>query len=1014
MAYGSPAEQLTTNFYLWEQRGRGWQVWNFPVEPEPAFVQFSHICDLAPRYIDDGRKPTFLSNIVELFSKGQTSSARGEEMPQTDLEDLYSQEPSHFDVQEPIHEISISIPRDEEITVELTEHLLLSLSSCAFPLSFELLAHSEDISVQFACRGHDAAQVRHQLQAYFPNIGFETRQDTVQKLLLDGGGDILVVDFGLSEEFMRPLKTFKRFEPDPLIGIVGALENLEKCEVGMLQVLFQPSRHPWTGSIIRSVTDGAGGSFFVDSPDMVALAKEKIRSPLYAGVVRIIGKSRSKQRVWEIVKSLAGNLSQVADPLSNELIPLTNDEYDDTAHVQDVVLRQTHRTGMLLNIEELASLVHLPSASVQSRKLRRIAKHTEPPPAIVSGHTFVLGQNVHRGNQAMVSLSPEQRLRHIYVIGATGTGKSTLLLNLILQDIEQGEGVAVLDPHGDLIEQVLSHVPERRFSDVVLFDPSDAEYPVGLNILSARTEIEKNVLSSDLVAAFRRLSTSWGDQMTSVLGNAIQAFLESEVGGTLVDLRKFLLEPSYRSEFLKGVPDEDIRYFWSHQFPLLKGNTLASLVTRLDAFLRPKLIKNIVAQQEGLRVADILNSGKILLVKLAQGLIGEENASLLGTFIISKIHQAALSRQATQERERRHFYIYLDEFQNFLTPSMGGVLSGARKYRLGLTLAHQELRQLWNQDVELANSVISNPGTRICFRLGDFDAQKLADGFAHFDSSDLQNLGVGEAIVRVERKEYDFNLKTFTAPAVPDEEAQRNRERIIDLSRKTYGLPLETKPEPQEERPVVQGARVDTPIPTPHPKEHPKPKEVASPRKERPEISTTALPAPRHDVSHHRYLQTLIKKMAEQRGYRAVIEEPTPDGHGRVDVGLERNAKRLACEISVTTGDVQELHNVEKCLRAGYDPVIVCSPEKKNLEAIRKLFAEKLPPGDQGKVLFFEPEELFLFLDAQATQEVSRDELVKGYRVRVQYQAVSDAEKKKKREAVAQVIVQTLRKMKSA
>jgi hypothetical protein len=167
-----------------------------------------------------------------------------------------------------------------------------------------------------------------------------------------------------------------------------------------------------------------------------------------------------------------------------------------------------------------------------------------------------------------------------------------------------------------------------------------------------------------------------------------------------------------------------------------------------------------------------------------------------------------------------------------------------------------------------------------------------------------------------------------------------------------------------------------------------------------------------YDVSRHRYLQTLIKKMAEQRGYRAVIEEPTPDGTGRVDVGLERNGKRLACEISVTTRDVQELHNIEKCLRAGYDSVIVCSPEKKNLDAIRKMIEEKLSPADQSKVLLFEPEELFLFLDEQAPKEVGREERVKGYRVKVQYQAISDADRKKKREELARVIAGSLRRIK--
>ncbi len=264
----------------------------------------------------------------------------------------------------------------------------------------------------------------------------------------------------------------------------------------------------------------------------------------------------------------------------------------------------------------------------------------------------------------------------------------------------------------------------------------------------------------------------------------------------------------------------------------------------------------------------------------------------------------------------------------------------------------------------------------------------------------------------MERSDYDFNLKTYELPRVALEIASMKREKIIALTRERYGhvipsmesekhetereepqeVPVEIKQAPRV--PVETKVEVDT-----RPKLTPPSQRVSVPPDD---LST------RKDISQHRYFQTLIKKMAEQRGYRAVIEEPTGDG-GRVDVGLERDGKRIACEISVTTGDTQELHNIEKGLKAGYDPVIVCSPEKKNLEAIRKLAAEKLPPTDQGKILLFEPEELFAFLDEQITQEAKSEQRIKGYRVKVEYRAMSESEKKQKREAVAQVIARSLR-----
>ena len=423
-------------------------------------------------------------------------------------------------------------------------------------------------------------------------------------------------------------------------------------------------------------------------------------------------------------------------------------------------------------------------------------------------------------------MSTEQRVRHMHLIGASGSGKSTLLLNMIMQDIENGDGLAVLDPHGDLIDQVVSRIPEERIKDVVLLDPSDEAYPVGFNILSAHSDLERNLLSSDLVSVFRRLSTSFGDQMTTVLGNAVLAFLESSEGGTLGDLRRFLVEPGFRERFLTTVEDSEVVYYWQKEFPLLTGKPQGPILTRLDTFLRPKVIRHMVSQKENrLDFAAIMNGRKILLAKLSQGLIGEENSYLLGTLIVSKLNQIATSRQNMAASDRKPFYLYIDEFHNFVTPSLAAILSGARKYNLGLILAHQELHQLSNRDSDVASAVISNPYTRVCFRLGDFDAKKLEDGFSFFKAKDLQNLSVGEAIVRMERAEYDFNLKTIPLAVVDATLAASRRERIVASSRERYAVTREdveatirARYTPNETEPEARGKktriRVEVPLPT--------------------------------------------------------------------------------------------------------------------------------------------------------------------------------------------------------
>jgi len=1014
----SITEQLTSNFYNWERLGRGWQVWEQPVEIKPPYEPFFHHLPLQPTTLvsDDGRKPTFLSSLVDSFRNkpSQIYEDNIHTLPYTDLI------PHAFNDDSNIKEIRIILSPNEKVNFENVEQFLLNLSCCSLPIGFEIIGSGDSTSVQVSCREPDFLQVRQQLQAYFPDVALN-EEDGFLNSLWDAQKETVIVDFGLSHEFMRPLRTLKNFETDILTGIIGSLENLDKDEIGILQVLFQAVYHPWSESVIRSVTDWDGNSFFSDSPEMVHLAKEKIKRPLFGVVIRVAGQSSSSQRAWEIAKALGSGLKQLDNPQSNELIPLTNDCYNDLSHQKDVLLRQTHRSGMLLNSEELVSLVHLPSVSVRAKKLVREIKKTKPAPDIAIGHELRLGENVYQGEKNVVSLSSEQRLRHMYIVGATGTGKSTLILNMLRQDINNDLGVAVLDPHGDLIDNVLGCIPEERFNDVVLLDPSDSDCPVGLNILSAYSELEKNVLSSDLVAVFRRLSTSWGDQMTSILGNAILAFLESERGGTLIDMRRFLIEPSFRKSFLEAVTDQEVVYYWQKEFPLLSGKPLGPVLTRLNTFLRPKSIRYMVAQKKGLNFQDILDNKKIFLVKLSQGLIGQENAYLLGALLVSKLHQTTMSRQAMKQAEREQFYLYLDEFQNFITPSMSSILSGARKYHLGLILAHQELRQLWNQDSEVANSAISNPGTRICFRLGDFDAKKLEDGFSYFNAQDLQNLGVGEAICKVERTEYDFNLNTPSLPEIEPELVRERQEKISKISRKKYSLPreeVETKlsegkklefipPDPtlsvevpvREEKEQVR--KVEEPL---------RKESYVSPRKEKPKVKVPVLQG--RGGAQHKYLQNLIKRMAEEKGFRAIIEQQTPDGKGMVDVGLEGNGKKIACEVSLTTTDEQELGNIEKCLRAGYDKVILCSPEKRTLEKVKMLVLKKTKKSDQEKVLFLQPEDLFFYFEKEAAQSAGKEEKIKGYNVRVNYQPVTEEEKKLKQEALAKVVLKGIRRQK--
>jgi hypothetical protein len=1011
----TPEERLTTQFFAWERRGRGWQLWPYAVELEPPFRPFWYHALTLPQAVDDSRKPTGLSLFVDgLFGrKGpprQPEPAFEEEEP----------EPEPQYAEGDYAEFQVALPAGTKVAKESAERLLASLAFASSSIAFEVVGAKDAITVQFACAPHDRTPLREQLAAHFPEATVTECAGFLRGLWNENKPSV-IVDFGLSRECMVPLKTVRGFEVDPLIGIAGALAGLAEGETGIFQVLFQAARHPWAESMMRAVTDYDGKPFFADAPEVVAQARDKIAQPLYAAVIRVAAQGESPARAWKIAKNIGGAFAQFSSPTTNALIALTNDGYADPDHAADLAARTTHRSGMLLNADELVSLAHLPSASVRVPQLRREDARTKAAPRIVVGHPITLGENVHAGKTTSVTQSAEARSQHCYLIGASGTGKSTLLQNLIMQDIKAGAGLAVLDPHGDLVDDILGRIPESRWNDVILVDPSEEEYPVGFNVLQAHSEVEKNLLGSDLVAVFRRLSTSWGDQMTSVLGNAVLAFLESTEGGSLVELRRFLVDPAFRAMVLQTVRDPEIVYYWQRTFPLLVGKPQGPILTRLDTFLRPKLIRNMVAQRtQRFDLAAVMNEGKILLAKLAQGAIGEENAHLLGTLLVSKFHQLALSRQEQPAASRRPFTLYLDEFHNFVTPSMASILSGARKYRLGLVLAHQELQQLASRDADVASAVLTNPYTRICFRVGDHDAKRLAEGFSFFEAKDLQNLKAGEAICRVERAEYDFNLRTFPLPAVPAAGAARCRDAIIARSRERYAVPRETIETAERQRvtslaelparreAVASGEarvpRTSGPVAVPP---------TPSLRKEAPPpVPRGPVPQDGRGGAQHKYLQDLVRRWAVSKGWKATVEKEILDGLGSVDVALERDGESVACEISISTGIDHEIGNIRKCLAAGFGHVALVLPEAKAIARARDAVAAALEKEDAKRVRVCTPEDFFTFADSLQAESSGREETVRGYKVKVQYRAVGDAEEKARKAAISEVILGALKKLK--
>lgn len=1016
MAIPTLAERISESFTAWECRGRGWDLAPYPVSLEPPYRPFFLLpSPECAQQIDDGKRPSFLS---ALYEHAQAAFTGDTAKPIT--------ESSAFEEQGPFPALEhgglvtrrILVPADFDARPDVMTQLLSALIAGFHPVSFEIIGHQGKVLIQITCSDVDAEHVFARITDYLPDASVIEEEDALRKAW-NKTGNTRVVDFGCADEFFLPFVSGRTFPVDPYIPLISAMARTKGDESLSFQVLFQRTMNPWRGAILNAVAPD-GSALFSDAPEFVPRAREKTASSLIACAIRIAARADTHERVIDLLRGTNAFTAQFARPGGNTLIPLTNDGYPDHLHEQAFLERESYRTGMILSLDELLGLVHLPDASVRHEALVCADKRTKALPSVAHGHACVIGENVHRGVRAEATLGITERLQHTMITGASGTGKSTLLVNMIRQDIEQGHGIAVLDAHGDLIDEILGCIPKDRLNDVVVFDPADEGWPVGFNILAATSELEKNLLASDLVGIFQRFSTSWGDTMSTVLSNAVLAILESPNGGTLLHLRRFLIDDAYRNAFLKTVPDQEVRFFWQKEWPLIGSRSIGPILTRLNTFLRPKLLRHIVGQQHPkLRFSSVMNERKIFLAKLSQGLIGNENAYLLGSLVLSKFLQLALSRQSLAKEERQPFFMYLDEAEHFVTPSVAALLTEARKYSVGLTLSFQMLSQLRNVP-QVESALLGNAHTRVAFRSGDDDALKLAAGFSSFDADDLRNLSQGEAIVRIGEARNDFNIRTFALKPHEDKASTAQRQDVIERSRCQFAVPLsELTAELDEQRQSFESAPTD---------KKDGEKEQASPRQKSavlfnkpdtaavheslPREQTITRPTIRPDVpplgrggQEHKYLQQLIKRLGEERGFRAVIEEQVKDG--QVDVALRRDDLSIACEVSVTTSADHELENAKKCLSAGFGQIWFVVPDKKRREKLEKAVAVE---HSDSVIRCMASEDLVTAFDTFVPQETTTQKVVGGYKVKVTRRVVSYDELQKRQSAVAGVIARSLLK----
>ncbi len=402
-----------------------------------------------------------------------------------------------------------------------------------------------------------------------------------------------------------------------------------------------------------------------------------------------------------------------------------------------------------------------------------------------------------RNSNKLFGIKRRDRRQHMYVIGKTGTGKTAMLNNLIVQDIANGEGLCVVDPHGELVEGLLEKIPEERLQDVIYFNPADADFHIGFNVLELPDPKYKHLVASGLMGIFTKIwSNVWSARMEYILNNAILALLDTP-GTTLLGITRILVDKEYRQKIVDNIKDPVVKAFWVNEFEewrdQFRNEAIAPIQNKVGQFLSTALIRNIVGQSKStIDIFEIMNTGKIFLVNVSKGRIGEDNSALLGSMLITKMQLAAMERVRVPEDERVDFYLYVDEFQNFATDSFANILSEARKYRLNLILAHQYVGQLVTDvSTKVRDAVFGNVGTMISFRIGAADAEFLEKEFEpEFMAQDLVNLPNYHVYLKL--LVGGVTSRPFSAITLPPfnlDSSPAIAEKIVETSRRIYARP---------------------------------------------------------------------------------------------------------------------------------------------------------------------------------------------------------------------------------
>ena len=551
-----------------------------------------------------------------------------------------------------------------------------------------------------------------------------------------------MLHLGLDKESKIPVQTYEELPVDTLATLVDTFSKLQDNEAAIFQLIISPAGSEWRNQskdFVKKIREPAKEgetkpkSKFND--DTLGLIDKKAEKSGFYADVRIVVLSETKFSADSHLANILSTFDQYVKEAGNRFKKLKSDKVKNIAI--DFIYRIPRQT-MVLNTAELATLFHFPNKNVKAPHIKWMLAKKAPAPDYVQS-TFqqdymYIGKNTYRGQFKEVFMKPEDRLRHFYIVGQTGTGKSGLMSGMMIRDMKLGHGCAYIDPHGSDAEKILQQVPPERVEDVVIFDPSDLERPVGLNMLEFSNPAQRTLVTNEMLNIFDtlyNLKVTGGPMFEQYFRYGIMLLTDDpESGSTLLEIPKLFADDGYRNYKLSKCQNQEVIDFWRKQAEQATGdvglkNITPYIVSKLASFLTNQYVRPIVAQQNSsINFKSIMDEGKILIVKLSKGKIGDLNASLLGMVIVGKILVSTLERESTEEKFRKPFYLYIDEFQNFLTDGIMIILSEARKYKLSLTLAHQFLGQLTREgnNTKIRDAVFGNVGNKAVLRVGEEDA----------------------------------------------------------------------------------------------------------------------------------------------------------------------------------------------------------------------------------------------------------------------------------------------------